>query len=75
MRNIAVTVVREDSRNLALALGGCPLGGVDLSADRRGFFMARGIGASATSASVRIGLGASAGGTNCGVMSSSNWPG
>ena len=72
---------KEESRMATVALGGWPLGEADggdvvaLLAAGDGGLMAGGIGASATSASVRMGLGASAGGIICGVMSCSNWPG
>ncbi|MFS7940798.1 hypothetical protein Hanom_Chr05g00468591 [Helianthus anomalus] len=73
MRKIITAVAREDSRTLAAVLGGCPLGDdVVLPAGGGDFFVAGGIGASAT---VNIGLGASAGGIICGDMICINWPG
>lgn len=69
-------VVKDDNRIPMVNLGGWPFGvDVVILADEGDFFMAGGIGEAATSASVRIGLGASAGGIACGFMSCSNWPG
>ena len=72
-------MAKEENRIPTAALGGWPLGeaeGGDVAFPVGGDgFMAGGIGESATSASVKMGLGASAGGINCGVISGSSCPG